>query len=79
MITPRWVNTAAQPIAIEDLVEYLLAALGHDRGGIFEIGGSDRASYAEIIREYARQRGLRRRLVRVSVLSPKRPASSSAC
>ena len=71
MITPRWVNTAAQPIAIEDLVEYLLAALGHDRGGIFEIGGSDRASYAEIIREYARQRGLRRRLVRVSVLSPK--------
>lgn len=79
MITPRWVNTAAQPIAIEDLVEYLLAALGHDRGGIFEIGGSDRVSYAEIIREYARQRGLRRRLVRVSVLSPKRPASSSAC
>ena len=70
MITPRWVNTAAQPIAIEDLVDYLLAALGHDCGGIFEIGGSDRVSYAEIIREYARQRGLRRRLVRVSFLSP---------
>ncbi|MBV9416964.1 MAG: SDR family oxidoreductase [Solirubrobacterales bacterium] len=70
MITPRWVNTAAQPIAIEDLVDYLLAALCHHCAGIFEIGGHDRVSYAEIIREYARQRGLRRRLVPVPLFSP---------
>ncbi|MBV9000660.1 MAG: DUF2867 domain-containing protein [Solirubrobacterales bacterium] len=70
MITPRWVNTAAQPIAIEDLVDYLLAALRYRCAGIFEIGGHDRVSYAEIIREYARQRRLRRRLVPVPLFSP---------
>jgi uncharacterized protein YbjT (DUF2867 family) len=70
MITPRWVNTAAQPIAVEDLIEYMLAALDHEGSAVFEIGGRDRVSYAEIIREYARQRGLRRRLVAVPLLSP---------
>lgn len=70
MITPRWVNTAAQPIAVEDLVSYLLAALEHEEGAIFEIGGRNRVSYGDIMREYARQRGLRRRLVPVPFLSP---------
>jgi uncharacterized protein YbjT (DUF2867 family) len=70
MITPRWVGTAAQPIAIEDLIDYLVAALEHDAGAIFEIGGQDRVSYADIIREYARQRGLHRRLLRVPFLTP---------
>ncbi len=69
MITPRWVNTAAQPIAVEDLIDYLVAALDHEGSAIFEIGGRDRVSYGEIIREYARQRGLRRRLVPVPLLS----------
>jgi uncharacterized protein YbjT (DUF2867 family) len=71
MVTPRWVETAAQPIAIEDVIEYLLAALDYHGGAIFEIGGEDRVSYAEIIREYARQRGLRRRLLRVPLLTPR--------
>jgi uncharacterized protein YbjT (DUF2867 family) len=71
MVTPRWVETAAQPIAIEDVVEYLVAALDLERDEIFEIGGEDRVTYAEIIREYARQRGLRRRLLRVPVLTPR--------
>ena len=71
MITPRWVETAAQPIAIEDLIEYLLAALDYPASAVFEIGGSDRASYAEIIREYARQRGLRRRLIGVALVTPR--------
>jgi uncharacterized protein YbjT (DUF2867 family) len=70
-IAPRWINTAAQPIAIEDVIEYLMRALHHDGAGIFEIGGRDRVSYAEIIREYSRQRGLRRRLIPISALSPK--------
>jgi uncharacterized protein YbjT (DUF2867 family) len=69
MITPRWVETAAQPIAIEDVIDYLLAALDYPSGAIFEIGGEDRVSYAEIIREYARQRGLRRRLLRLPLLT----------
>ncbi|HEY2437810.1 MAG TPA: DUF2867 domain-containing protein [Solirubrobacteraceae bacterium] len=71
MITPRWVDTAAQPIAIEDVIEYLLAALACRQSAIFEIGGEDRVSYAEIIREYARQRGLHRRLIRLSLLTPR--------
>jgi uncharacterized protein YbjT (DUF2867 family) len=71
MVTPRWVETAAQPIAIEDVVDYLLAALDREDtdGAIFEIGGADRVTYAELIREYARQRGLRRRLLRSPLLT----------
>jgi uncharacterized protein YbjT (DUF2867 family) len=67
---PRWGDTRAQPIAIEDLVEYLVAALDLERTAVYEIGGRDRVSYTDIMREYARQRGLRRRLVTVPLLSP---------
>jgi uncharacterized protein YbjT (DUF2867 family) len=70
LITPRWANTPSQPIAIEDLLDYLVAALHFQDGAIFEVGGSVRVSYTEIMREYARQRGLRRRLVAVPLLSP---------
>ena len=71
MITPRWVNTAAQPIAIEDVIEYLVAAARLPRSGnlTFEIGGADVTSYVGIMREYARQRKLRRWIVRVPFLS----------
>ena len=73
MVAPRWVQTGAQPIAIEDLLEYLLAALDMQRAEsvIFEIGGADRVTYAEIIREYARQRSLRRRVLRSPLLTPR--------
>ena len=71
MVTPRWVETAAQPIAIEDVVDFLVAALDYEGGGVFEIGGEDRVTYGEILREYARQRGLRRRMLRLSVLTPR--------
>jgi uncharacterized protein YbjT (DUF2867 family) len=72
MICPRWVATPTQPIAIEDVMEYLLAALVFpDRGSrIFEIGGPDVVSYGDIMREYARQRGLRRLMISVPLLTP---------
>jgi uncharacterized protein YbjT (DUF2867 family) len=71
MITPRWVNTAAQPIAIEDVIEYLAAATRLPVKGsrTFEIGGADITSYVGLMREYARQRSLRRWIVRVPFLS----------
>lgn len=73
MLTPRWVSMPAQPIAITDLLQYLLAAL--DITGtehkIFEIGGADQVSYGDIMREYARQRGLRRVMIPVPVLTPR--------
>jgi uncharacterized protein YbjT (DUF2867 family) len=73
MICPRWVGTPAQPIAIEDVLEYLLAALdlapGESR--TFEIGGPDQVSYGDIMRRYARERGLRRLMIPVPVLTPR--------
>ena len=73
MVTPRWVRTRAQPIAIEDVVAYLVAALDLDARGseVLEIGGAEVATYGELMHEYARQRGLRRLLVPVPVLTPR--------
>jgi len=73
MITPRWVQVVAQPIAIPDVLNYLIAALDLPEGGhrTFKIGGADRVSYRGIMREYARQRGLRRWMIPVPVLTPK--------
>ncbi|MEX2644973.1 MAG: SDR family oxidoreductase, partial [Gaiellaceae bacterium] len=73
LVTPRWVWTRAQPIAVEDVVAYLVEALDLESRGskVFEIGGADVATYGELMREYARQRGLRRLLVRVPVLTPR--------
>ena len=73
MVCPKWVATPAQPIAIEDVLEYLLAALDleEEHSRIFEIGGPDRVSYGDIMRDYARQRGLRRLMIPVPVLTPR--------
>jgi uncharacterized protein YbjT (DUF2867 family) len=61
---PTALETAAQPIAVEDLLEYLLAAANRNTGSaVFEIGGADQVTYAEVMREYAHQRKLRRRVV----------------
>ncbi|MGQ0734334.1 MAG: SDR family oxidoreductase [Acidobacteriota bacterium] len=72
MICPRWVDTPTQPIAIDDVLSYLRAALDLPDGtaGIFEIGGPDVVSYGGMMREYGRQRELRRWLVKVPVLTP---------
>ena len=72
MITPKWVSRAAQPIAIEDLVAYLTAALDLPLAEhrTFEIGGAEPVSYADIMRAYARCRGIRLRMIRVPVLTP---------
>jgi len=72
MICPRWVHVKAQPIAIEDLLSYLMAALDLPTGPsqVYEIGGPDQVSYGEIMQEYARQRGLRRWMIPVPFLTP---------
>jgi uncharacterized protein YbjT (DUF2867 family) len=73
MIAPRWVTVPAQPIAIRDLIEYLLAALDLpcQESRIFEIGGADQVSYGGLMLEYARQRGLKRFILPVPVLTPR--------
>jgi uncharacterized protein YbjT (DUF2867 family) len=73
MICPRWVNVKAQPIAVEDVIAYLTAALElpGEQSSTFEIGGSDQVSYGDIMQEYARQCGLRRWMIPVPVLTPR--------
>jgi uncharacterized protein YbjT (DUF2867 family) len=72
MITPKWVNVPAQPIAIDDLLAYLIEALRLPESAcrIYEIGGADRMSYAEIMRVYGKLRGRRVRMLPVPVLTP---------
>ena len=73
MITPRWVRVAAQPIAIGDLIQYLVEAMDfHVTGSrVFEIGGADRVSYGRLMEEYARQRELTRVMIAVPFLTPR--------
>jgi uncharacterized protein YbjT (DUF2867 family) len=73
MICPKWVAVKAQPIAIEDVISYLLMALELpiNEGAIFEIGGPDQVSYGEIMQEYAKQCHLRRWMISVPVLTPR--------
>ena len=73
MIAPKWVAVLTQPLAINGLLQYLLAAgdLSGRKSQVFEIGGPDRVSYGDLMREYARQRGLRRLLIRVPLLTPR--------
>jgi uncharacterized protein YbjT (DUF2867 family) len=72
MITPRWVRTMAQPIYIGDVIDYLVGALALQGASseVYEIGGADRASYEDIMNEYALQRGLRRVMIPVPFLTP---------
>lgn len=74
MITPRWVSTQSQPIAVRDVMHYLIAALETPAtiGRTLDIGGPEVRSYAEIMREMASSLHLRRRLViPVPVLTPR--------
>jgi len=73
MITPRWVYTRTQPIAIQNVLEYLSAALEtpESSGETIEIGGADIVTYAELMQSYARARGLRRLMLPVPVLTPR--------
>jgi len=73
MICPRWLDTRTQPVAIDDVLAYLRAALDlpDGRGGVFEIGGPEVVSYGDMMREYARLRRLRRFLIPVPVLTPR--------
>lgn len=73
MICPRWVFTRVQPIAIRDVLDYLVSALAipASAGRIIEIGGPDVVPYGDLMLGYARARGLARWLVPVPVLSPR--------
>jgi len=72
LIVPRWASQRTQPIAVEDLIAYLAAGLDAslDSSQTVEVGGSDRVTYLDLMREYAKQRKLRRYFLPVPVLTP---------
>jgi uncharacterized protein YbjT (DUF2867 family) len=73
MVCPRWIDTRIQPIALGDVVKYLVGCLENQEtaGRTFDIGGPEILTYREMMQEYAEARGLARRLIiTVPVLTP---------
>ncbi len=72
MVTPRWVSTRTQPIAVDDVVRYLVGVLGHPdaEGRVFEVGGPEVLSYADMLRRVAKVQGRSLPIVPVPLLSP---------
>ncbi len=73
MITPRWVLTKTQPIAIRDVMAFLTGVLGNEKtyGGSFDIAGPDVLSYKEMMQQYAKARDFKNWIVTVPVMTPK--------
>ena len=73
MITPRWLKTRCQPIAIRNVVEFLERVIGKSEtyNKSYDIGGPDILSYKEMLLRFARIRGLKRRILIVPVMTPK--------
>jgi hypothetical protein len=74
MVTPKWVDTRIQPIAVRDVLRYLVgsATLPAEVSRSFDIGGPDVLTYAEMMRRYARVAGLTpRTIVKVPLLTPR--------
>jgi uncharacterized protein YbjT (DUF2867 family) len=67
---PRWMQYLTQPIAVQNVVEFLISALENPacRGNIYEIGGPDVLTYADVIRIYARLRGLKRKVILLPIM-----------
>lgn len=73
MIVPRWIDTRCQPIAVDDAVGYLVGCLQTPAtaGLSLDIGGPEIITYREMMRIYARVRGLRRLIIRVPLFTPR--------
>lgn len=73
MITPRWLKTKSQPIAIRNVIEFLFGVIGKTEtyNKSYDIGGPDVLSYKEMLLQFAKIRGLKRRIMIVPVMTPK--------
>lgn len=73
MITPKWLRSRCQPIAIRDVIRYLTSVLGHPSamGKVFDIGGPDILTYKDMLLRFAKIRGYRRYIITVPVLTPR--------
>ncbi len=73
MITPKWLRTKCQPIAIRNVVEFLIRVIGQNEtyNQSYDIGGPDILTYKEMLLRFAKIRGLKRRILIVPVMTPK--------
>ena len=73
MIAPKWVDTRCQPIAVRDVLAYLVASLSRSQsaGQIYEIGGADQLTYRQMMMRFAHLRGLSRRIFTVPFFTPR--------
>ena len=73
MITPRWLNTKTQPLAIRDVLGYLSGALGKEElyNNSYDIYGPEVLTYKEMLLQFAEVRGLKRYIYTLPVLTPK--------
>jgi len=73
MVTPRWLETKSQPIAIRNVIEFLTGVIGNTEtyNKSYDIGGPDILSYKEMLLRFAAIRGLKRRIIIVPVMTPK--------
>ena len=70
MIVPKWINNVIQPLAVRDVLSYLLAALTIPAAGVVELG-SEPLTYKQMMKIFAETRGLRRIILPVPVLAPR--------
>ncbi|MEM9078384.1 MAG: SDR family oxidoreductase [Bacteroidota bacterium] len=73
MVTPKWVLTKTQPIAIRDVIKFMLGVLGHEEtyDDSFDIAGPDVLTYKEMLHQYAEARGFKNWIYTVPVMTPK--------
>ena len=73
MVTPKWVKTKSQPIAIRNVIEFLTGVLLHPdcMGKAFDIGGLSILSYKEMLYKYAKNRGLKKLIITVPIMTPR--------
>lgn len=70
MLAPRWITNEVQPIAVRDVLTYLMAARTRDPLGVIDIGGADKLSFRDMLRQYGEVRGLKRVIVAAPLIAP---------
>jgi uncharacterized protein YbjT (DUF2867 family) len=74
MVVPRWVDTLTQPVALDDVIRYLVGVVGHPEavGRVFEVGGPEQLTYQQMLQVAAElTNGRRVPILRVPVLTPR--------
>lgn len=73
MLAPKWLNTRCQPIAVVDVIQYLLGVLLNEKTykQSFDIGGADELTYKEMLLAFAHIRGLKRRIYVIPIMTPR--------